>query len=60
MLLENRLAAGQGRNPTGKLCYRLAIEDIKPLCRYRSPKDTVKGIMKFNPNAKELIEKLLA
>ena len=41
-------------------CYRLATEDIKPFCRYRNPSDTVKGIMKFNPNAKNLIQKLLA
>lgn len=39
-------------------CYRLATEDIKPLCRYRNSLDTVKRIMKYNPNAKNLIEKL--
>lgn len=41
-------------------CYRLATEDIKPFCRYRNPSDTVRRIMKFNPNAKDLIQKLLA
>lgn len=41
-------------------CYRLATEEIKPLCLYRSPSDTVKRIMKNNPHAKDLIQKLLA
>lgn len=41
-------------------CYRLATEDIKPLCRYLNSWDTVKRIKKNNPNAKDLIQTLLA
>lgn len=41
-------------------CYRLLTEDIKPLSRHRDPKQTVRGIMKFNAGAKQRIEQLLA
>ena len=39
-------------------CYRMFADDVKPLCTYRSPDDTVKGIMKFNPDAKQRISDL--
>ena len=41
-------------------CYRLLAEDIKPLSKYRDPKETIRGIMKFNSDAKKRIEQLLA
>lgn len=41
-------------------CYRLATEEFKPLCIYRNPFETVKRIMKNNPDAKEQIQNLLA
>ena len=41
-------------------CYKMVKEDVKPLCTYRSPNDTVKGIMKFNKDAKQRISELLA
>ena len=41
-------------------CYRLLTEDIKNLCRYRDHKQTVRGIMKFNSDAKQRIEQLIA
>src|SRR4030095_5682041 len=34
--------------------------DIRPLSRHRDPKQTVRGIMKFNADAKQRIEQLLA
>ena len=40
-------------------CYRLVMEDIRPLYRYRDTSGTVKGIMKFNPNAKHHILEIL-
>ena len=40
-------------------CYRLATEQIRPLYRYRDPKSTVRQIMKYNPAAREAIERLL-
>lgn len=40
-------------------CYRLATEDIKPLSRYMSPSDTVKRILKFNPDAKYLMRQMM-
>jgi hypothetical protein len=41
-------------------CYRLLTEDVRPLSRYRNPKETVRGIMKFNSDAKQRIKQLLA
>ena len=40
-------------------CYKIIMEDISPLYSYRNPKETVKGIMKFNPDAKERFLRLL-
>ena len=40
-------------------CYRLATEQIQPLSRYRNPKSTVRQIMKYNPNPRNSIERLL-
>lgn len=40
-------------------CYRLATEDIKPLCRYREPRDAVKRIMQNNPKARDIIQERL-
>ena len=40
-------------------CFRLITEDIKPLYSYRDPSSTVRQIVKYNPNAKEEIERLL-
>jgi len=40
-------------------CYRMVTDGVKPLCTYRNPANTVKGIMKFNPEAKQQILELL-
>lgn len=40
-------------------CYKIVMEDIRPLYSYRDPKETVKGIMKFNSDAKERFLRLL-
>ncbi len=34
-------------------CFRLLLGDAKPFHTYRTSKDTVKGMIKFNPNAKQ-------
>ena len=41
-------------------CYKLATEDIKPLCRYLDPKKTVARIMKYNPNARVSVDAVLS
>ena len=41
-------------------CFRLITEESKPLCLYRDPLSTVRQIMKYNPNAKDVIEHLLS
>ena len=41
-------------------CYRLVTEEINPLFTYRDPKSTIKGILKFNKNAKKEIINLLS
>ena len=40
-------------------CYRLATEPLQPLCRYRDPKSTVRQIMKYYPESRNSIERLL-
>jgi hypothetical protein len=40
-------------------CYRMITEGVKPLCTYRNPTDTVKEIMRFNPEARQRISELL-
>lgn len=42
-------------------CYRLAMGELKPLCRYRDPRSTVTTqIVKYNPHARKSIEALLS
>ena len=41
-------------------CYRLLTEDIKPLCRYLDPWNTVARIVKYNPNARMSVESILS
>lgn len=40
-------------------CYRLLNDDAKPLHIYRDPNQVVKGIIKFNPEAKEKLIDIL-
>ena len=40
-------------------CYRLATEKLKPMYHYRNPESTVRQIMKYNPNARDVIERHL-
>ncbi|MDE0164333.1 MAG: hypothetical protein OXL36_04460 [Bryobacterales bacterium] len=40
-------------------CFRLITEEIRPLYLHRDPTSTVHQIMKYNPNAKDVIEHLL-
>ena len=42
-------------------CYRMVTEeDVRALCTYRNPIYTIKGIMKFNPEARKRIEELMS
>lgn len=40
-------------------CYRLAIGDTKPMHPHRSPEQTVRGAVKFNPDARARINEKL-
>lgn len=40
-------------------CYRLVVEGIKPLYRYRDARSAVRQILKYNRNARDSIEALI-